>query len=57
MLYAHHDDGKDVFRKYVGRIQVVESDKRTKDLIDENNMGVFAKPYVDKYYEIADPEE
>ena len=57
LLYAHHDDGKDVFRKYVGRIQVVESDKRTKDLIDENNMGVFAKPYVDKYYEIADPEE
>lgn len=34
----------------------MESEKETKDLIDENNMGVYAKPYVDKYYTVADAD-
>ena len=56
ILFNHHEDGQDVYRKYLGRIQIFNSDKNTKDLIDENNMGVYARPYVEKYYQISDPE-
>ena len=25
-------------------------------MIDENNMNVYAKPYIEKHYKISDPE-
>ena len=56
-LYNFHEDGQDVYRKYMGRIQIRESDRPTKDLIDENNLGIFPKPYIDKKMKIADPDE
>lgn len=29
----------------------------TKDIIDENNLGIFTKQYVEKPLKIADPDE
>jgi hypothetical protein len=57
LLYSNHEDGPAVYRKYLGRLQIDESDKLTKDLIDENHTGVYSKAYVDKYYTVADPDE
>lgn len=50
ILYNYHEDGDQVYKKFLGRIQIFESDKNTKDLIDENNMGIYSRPYVEKYY-------
>lgn len=36
---------------------MTESEKETKEIIDENNLGSFSKPYVDKKMHIADPNE
>ena len=41
----------------MGRIQVHASEKDTKELIDENNLGVFAKPYIEKKMHIAEADE
>jgi hypothetical protein len=58
ILYSYSEDaGEDVYRKYMGRIQVQYSDKETKALIDENQTGVFARAYVDKWLRVADLQE
>jgi hypothetical protein len=56
-MYQGNEDKEDIYRKYVGRIQIAESDKDTKELIDENNLGVYARPYIEKKMHIAEVDE
>ena len=34
-----------------------ESERSTKHLIDENNIGIFSKPYVEKKIKVTDLDE
>ena len=56
-LSADAKEGRDVYKRYLGRIQVAESEKETKILVDEKGLGAFARPFVEKYFKVATPEE
>jgi len=56
VLYNGSEDaGTNMYRKYLGRIQVKESEKQVKELVDDNQMGVFSKSFVEKFFRVADP--
>ncbi len=50
-------DGKNVYKRYFGRIRVNESEKDTKIIVDEQGLGVYSRPFVEKEIKVASAKE
>jgi len=57
IFYGANEDGANMYRKYMGRIQIQESPKDVKDIVDDNNLNVFSRPFVEKRIKVTDPDE
>jgi hypothetical protein len=50
-------DGRNVFKRYFGRIRINESEKDTKIIVDEKGLGVYSRPFVEKEIKVASAKE
>jgi hypothetical protein len=50
-------DGRNVYKRYFGRIRINESEKDTKIIVDEKGLGVYSRPFVEKEIKVASAKE
>ena len=50
-------DGRNIYKRYFGRIRINESEKDTKIIVDEKGLGVYSRPFVEKELKVANANE
>lgn len=50
-------DGRNIYKRYFGRIKINESEKDTKIIVDEKGLGVYSRPFVEKEIKVASAQE
>ena len=50
-------DGRNVYKRFFGRVRINETEKDTKIIVDEKGLGVYSRPFVEKEIKVANVKE